>query len=44
MKHLLNLYEAILIVLLIAVLLFPEMLYFVVVRAIDKVREVVGEV
>jgi len=44
MKHLLNLYEAILIVLLIAVLLVPEMLYFVVVRAIEKAREVAGEV
>ena len=44
MKHLLNLYEAILIVLLIAVLLVPEMLYFVVDRAIEKVREVAGEV
>jgi len=44
MKHLLNLYEAILIVLLIAVLLFPEMLYFAVDRAIEKAREMAGEV
>ena len=44
MKHLLNLYEAILIVLLIAVLLVPEMLYFAVDRTIEKVKEVEGEV
>jgi len=44
MKHLSNLYEAIIIVLLIAVLLVPEMIYFVVDRAIEKAREVAGEV
>jgi len=43
MKHLLNLYEAIIIVLLIAVLLVPEMIYFAVDRAIEKVREVAGK-
>ena len=43
MKHLLNLYECILIVLLIAVLLVPKMAYFVYVRAIEKVEEMVGE-
>jgi len=43
MKHLLNIYEAIIIVLLIAVLLIPEMLYFAVDRAIVKIQEVAGE-
>jgi len=43
MKHLTNIYEAIIIVLLIAVLLVPEMLYFAVDRAIEKAREVAGE-
>ena len=43
MKTLTNLYEAIIIVLLIAVLLLPEMLYFAVDRAIEKVQEVAGE-
>jgi len=43
MKHLSNLYELIIIVLLIAVLLVPKMLYFAVDRAIEKIQEVVGE-
>jgi len=43
MKHLSNIYEAIIIVLLIAVLLVPEMLYFAVDRAIEKIQEVTGE-
>jgi len=43
MKHLLNIYEFIIIVLLIAVLLVPEMLCFAVDRAIEKLQEVVGE-
>ena len=44
MKTLSNIYEAIIIVLLIAVLLVPEMIYFAVDRAIEKVREVAGEI
>jgi len=43
MKIINNIYEAIIIVLLIAVLLVPEMLYFAVDRAIEKVQEVAGE-
>ena len=43
MKTLTNIYEAIIIVLLIAILLVPEMLYFAVDRAIEKIREVAGE-
>ena len=43
MKTLSNIYEAIIIVLLIAVLLVPEMLYFAVDRAIEKAKEVAGE-
>jgi len=43
MKTLSNIYEAIIIVLLIAVLLVPEMLYFAVDRVIEKIQEVVGE-
>ena len=43
MKHLSNIYEAIIIVLLVAVLLVPEMLYFAVDRAIEKIQEVAGE-
>jgi len=43
MKTLINLYELIIIVLLIAVLLVPEMLYFAVDRAIEKIQEVAGE-
>jgi len=43
MKTLSNLYEFIIIVLLVAVLLVPEMLYFAVDRAIEKVQEVAGE-
>jgi len=43
MKIINNIYEAIIIVLLIAVLLVPEMLYFAVDRAIEKVLEVAGE-
>ena len=44
MKHLSNLYECILIVLLIAVLLVPEILYSCLLRARDKVEEMVGEI
>jgi len=43
MKHLLNLYECILIVCLVPILLLPEMAYFVYVRAIEKVEMMVGE-
>ena len=43
MKTIENLYEAIIIVLLIAVLLVPELLYFAVDRAIEKIQEVAGE-
>jgi len=43
MKIINNIYETIIIVLLIAVLLVPEMLYFAVDRAIEKVQEVAGE-
>jgi len=43
MKIINNIYEAIIIVLLIAVLLVPEMLYFAVDRAIEKIQEVAGE-
>ena len=43
MKALSNLAELIIIVLLIAVLLVPEMLYFAVDRAIEKMQEVAGE-
>ena len=43
MKTLSNIYECIIIVLLIVVLLVPEMLYFAVDRAIEKIQEVAGE-
>jgi len=43
MKVISNIYEAIIIVLLITVLLVPEMLYFAVDRAIEKIQEVAGE-
>ena len=43
MKALSNLAELIIIVLLIAVLLVPELLYFAVDRTIEKIQEVVGE-
>ena len=43
MKTLSNIYECIIIVLLIVVLLVPEMLYFAVDRTIEKVQEVAGE-
>jgi len=43
MKTLSNIYECIIIVLLVAVLLVPEMLYFAVDRAIEKIQEVAGE-
>jgi len=42
-KTLTNLYELIIIVPLIAVLLVPELLYFAVDRAIEKIQEVAGE-
>ena len=44
MKTLSNIYECIIIVLLIVVLLVPEMLYFAVDRAIEKIQEVAGEI
>ena len=43
MKHLSNLYECIIIVFLIAVLLVPEMVYFAMTRARDKVVDMAGE-
>ena len=43
MKNLSNLYECILIVVLFAVLLVPEMLYSCLLRARDKVIDMVGE-
>ena len=43
MKHLLNLYECIIIVVLAPIILLPEMAYFVYVRAIEKAEMMVGE-
>jgi len=43
MKHLTNLFETIIIVLLAPVILLPEMAYFIGDRAINKIKNVMGE-